>query len=167
MKYALVRHGGVVRYFIDRPFTLNGVDRFRSLTPEQQAVMGFLPVIDNTRKVNSVVEKFSSMPPVAVIFPDRVEITRSIEALSLQEIAIRQTNKDDEDAGPAIADSLALYRSAILNDTMIMKLRDTSVTPIDVQNYINANVNNLADARNMLTRVAWVVGYIMRGGRIR
>lgn len=83
--HAHVRHGAVVRYFAEVPFTFAGVRRFRSLSPGEQAAHGIVPVVDLTPAVNGATERLARAPMTVTVFPDRVEITRAVRAMTKDE----------------------------------------------------------------------------------
>ena len=81
--YAIVRGGGIERYLVDLPFSFNGVMRLRSLTAGQQAAHGIIPVVDLTPPFDPQTWRLANKQPSFTLFPDRVEITRPIEALAV------------------------------------------------------------------------------------
>lgn len=97
MNFAHVKDGGIVHYLHELPFTFNGVTRFRSLTPEQQAAAGILPVVDQTPALDADAERLANAPLSVTVYPDRVEILRAVRPLSEEEKEARGAERSASD----------------------------------------------------------------------
>jgi hypothetical protein len=77
--YACIKDGGIIQCLQELPFTFNGISRFRSLTAEQQAEQGVVPVVNVTPPYDPALFTEGEIENVAV-FPDRAEISYVLRA---------------------------------------------------------------------------------------
>lgn len=74
MKFAHVRDGVVVQFLEELPHAFYGITRFRSLSSEERAAHGVVPVLDVTPAFDPALYELAGVAAAAV-FADRVEVT--------------------------------------------------------------------------------------------
>jgi len=144
--YAHVERGALVRFLTTLPPTFKGVRAIGALTDEGRAALGLLPLVDVTPVYDSAAMRLANARPVVVVFGDRVEMTRVVEAIPAVEIARRAA------------------REAMQNDPRAVDLRNRlgTATPAEIDAWVDAQVTDLASARTMFKRILVVLALLSR-----
>ena len=145
MSYALVKHNAILRFLPEIPFVIDGV-RARGLSVGALAQLGVLPVVDLTPVFDPDTTRLANSRPVTVLYPDRVEVTRATEAIPAAEIAARTV------------------RQLLQNDPRVLELQDKlrTATIAGINDYVDAQVTDLASARAMFKRILLMLALLVR-----
>ena len=144
--YAQVEHGALVRFFAALPPTFKGSRHVLGVSDSALKALGLFPVVDLTVVFDPLTHRLSNAAPSTIVWPDRVELTRQIEAIPAAEVTAR------------------IERDALQNDARAVDLRDRlrTATVAQIDSYVDAQVTDLASARTMFKRILLVMALLCR-----